>query len=172
MICVNMLGGPGSGKSTVASQLFSLMKWKTYRVELITEYIKFGVYENRQSLFNDQLYLFAKQHRQQYILDGIADYAVTDSPLILSLVYAKPLTDTFEKLVLEYNNKYNNLYFFINRKKEYTSMGRFHTLDEAIEKDNEIKDILDKHNIEYIDIVGDPNAAEIILKHIDKSKNH
>ena len=32
-IVINLIGAPGTGKSTVASELFSKMKWSGYDVE-------------------------------------------------------------------------------------------------------------------------------------------
>lgn len=37
---INLIGAPGAGKSTIASQLFSLMKWQGLDVELVSEYAK------------------------------------------------------------------------------------------------------------------------------------
>ena len=39
-IVINLIGAPGTGKSTVASELFSKMKWSGYDVELVSEYAK------------------------------------------------------------------------------------------------------------------------------------
>ena len=39
-IVINLIGSPGTGKSTLASELFSKMKWQGYDVELVSEYAK------------------------------------------------------------------------------------------------------------------------------------
>ena len=39
-IVINLIGSPGTGKSTLASELFSKMKWKGHDVELVSEYAK------------------------------------------------------------------------------------------------------------------------------------
>ena len=42
-IVINLIGSPGTGKSTLASELFSKMKWKGHDVELVSEYAKESV---------------------------------------------------------------------------------------------------------------------------------
>ena len=34
---INLIGAPGTGKSTLASELFALMKWQGYDVEIVSE---------------------------------------------------------------------------------------------------------------------------------------
>lgn len=44
-IVVNLIGSPGTGKSTIASELFAKMKWEGFDVELVSEYAKELVWE-------------------------------------------------------------------------------------------------------------------------------
>ena len=39
--------------------------------------------------------------------------------------------------------------YFIDRDTEFNQNGRIHTLEQAKEADQKLKDILEKHNIEY-----------------------
>ena len=45
---INIFGGPGVGKSTVAADLFVIMKKEGYSVELVTEYAKELTYEKKR----------------------------------------------------------------------------------------------------------------------------
>ena len=45
---VNLFAGPGSGKSTTASGLFHLLKLDNKKTELVTEYAKDAIYEQRE----------------------------------------------------------------------------------------------------------------------------
>lgn len=56
-IVINLMGAPGTGKSTIASELFSKMKWLGYDVELVSEYAKELVWEERSETFKNELYL-------------------------------------------------------------------------------------------------------------------
>ena len=85
MKIINLIGEPSAGKSTIAAELFAKMKKAGYNVELVTEYAKDMVWENRNEMFSHQDYIFAKQNRRLARLNGKVDYVITDAPLILSL---------------------------------------------------------------------------------------
>ena len=57
---INLFGGPGAGKSTIAAGLFYNMKIAGYNVERADEWIKDKVYEGTKYPFKDQLYTFFK----------------------------------------------------------------------------------------------------------------
>ena len=73
-LVINLFGGPGVGKSTTASQLFANLKWSNINCELVREYAKDKVWENSLELLDNQLYVFAKQHHRQYILNEKVEY--------------------------------------------------------------------------------------------------
>lgn len=166
MKIINLLAGPGSGKSTTASGLFFLMKSEGYKVELVTEYAKDKVYEGHLGCLEDQIYIFGKQQRRLNRLIGHVDIAITDSPLPLSILYNQSLSSTFNELVMEVYNKYDNYNFFINRVKEYKEYGRSQTKDEAIELDDRLKGLMLDFDIPYRTVDGDTTAPEVILKHL------
>ena len=56
---INLIGAPGSGKTTIATDLFSKMKYLGYNVELVTEYAKELVWEQRHETFKNELYIFS-----------------------------------------------------------------------------------------------------------------
>ena len=55
--------------------------------------------------------------------------------------------------------------YFIDRDTEYNQNGRIHTFEQAKEADQKLKDILEKHNIEYT-TVKTTEATDIITDHI------
>ena len=82
MKVINLFGGPGVGKSTAAAGLFYEMKKRQLSVELVTEYAKDMVWENRQNILDDQIYIFAKQQRRiARLRDHHIDWVITDSPI-------------------------------------------------------------------------------------------
>lgn len=159
---VNFFGGPGCGKSTTAAGVFHQMKVLGLKVELVTEYAKDMVYENRPNVLADQLYILAKQTRRVARLEGVVDYCVTDSPLLLSSIYnvGSPLIDD---LSIELFNSFSNINFFINRTKPYMKYGRGQTEQEAIEIDNKIyRKLVDKGF--FYDIITAEDTIETITR--------
>ena len=174
MKIINLFGGPGTGKSTTAAGLFYEMKTRGYQVELVTEFAKDLVYQESYFRLKDQLMILARQNHKLWVLKDKVDYAIVDSPLLLSLHYFQDNGYYDEKLfkdfVLDtYNryNRYNNLNIFLQRNIEehpYQEYGRSQTLDEAIEIDKSIKDILESVNADYKTILVSSNTVKDILK--------
>ena len=131
MKVINLFAGPGSGKSTLAAGLFHVMKRKGFNVELVTEYAKAKVWEESTKTLDDQVYVFAKQLHRQRILQGKVDYTITDSPVLLSLIYGAPHRQCFADLVTETFNDFDNINVFVERTKDYVGTGRLQTEPEA-----------------------------------------
>lgn len=165
MKVINLMAGPGTGKSTTAAGLFHFMKLEDYRVELVTEYIKTMAYEGRKEIFSDQVYIFGKQQRRQHILRNQVDWIVTDSPLILSGVYApENYFPSFEKLVMEAFNSYNNHNFFLKRVKTYHRYGRGQTEEEARAIDVRVLEFLYKWKIPFTELPADRHILTKIMQ--------
>lgn len=152
---INIFGGPGIGKSTVAAGLFHLMKTRQIDVELVTEYAKDLVWEGREAFLRepDQLYIFAQQYRRISRLIGKVEYAITDSPIFLSIVYP-PIDphDFMEPFILDVWNTFNNENFVLRRSTNYIDEGRAHSEDESNELDEKIRHNLNSNRISYTEV--------------------
>ena len=170
---INLFGGPGSGKSTTAADLFALMKWNNYNVELVNEYAKELTWEKRNLILDDQLYVTAKQNSKLWRIKDQVDWAITDSPLILGQAYARPdyLPNHFCNLIHEVYNSYQNINILLVREKPYHEVGRNQTKEEAINLDRRIKEILDVFQYPYIEVPGNQDARSIILEYIKNLSN-
>lgn len=170
MLLVNLYGAPGAGKSTGAAYIFSKLKMLGINAELITEYAKDKVWEEAIEPFKNQVYIFGQQYYKTSKLEGKVDVAVTDSPLLLSIIYNKDkerLGDEFNSLVkkvaLSYTDRIDCL---IKRTKPYNPIGRLQSEKESDEKFNEIKKLLDATNIDYDIINGTMNDYDKIVDKI------
>lgn len=145
---INLYGGPGTGKSTTAAGVFCKLKHLGMKVELVSEYAKDLTYQKSFNKLNDQGYIFAKQHHRIWQCKDSVDYIVTDSPILMSLVYITDSlydTDEFRNYVKSVYRQYNNIDIFLCRNVEhhpYQTYGRSQTLEEAIEIDSKIDKIL------------------------------
>lgn len=162
MKVINIFGGPGAGKSTTAAGLFFEMKKQQLEVELVTEYAKDMTWEKRANVLSDQLYILAKQNRRLVRLDGQVDWVITDSPLLLGLVYQKPeYYRMFEPFVMEVFNSYDNHSFLLSRDFEYQAAGRNQTAEQAIGVDQDIKELLNRKQVSYQQVTNDPEVNRI-----------
>jgi len=167
MKVINLWAGPGAGKSTTASGLFYLLKTNDYNVELVTEYAKDMTWEGRHNILNDQIYVTAKQNRRlSRLLNHNMDLVITDSPLLLGVHYALPgyLSDTYEPLLMELWNQYENTNFLINRTKKYNPIGRNQNEDGARKIDQDLIEFLKTRNLSYETVDGDVNAPHKIFE--------
>ena len=171
---INIAGGPGTGKTTVAAQLFSKLKEMGYEVENVSEFAKELVWEGRKEAFNDRLYMHSEQNHRLMQMNSKLDYIITDSPLFLTSVYNNYyLKDKFPKsynnmidiVSLETFNLYNNKVYLLNRDTKYKVIGRRESVKDAVEIDKDIKTYLIKNKIKYKEITLD-NAIKEILKDI------
>ena len=154
---INLIGGPGCGKSTVAYGLSHLMKANYKNMEYCSEFAKDLTWDRSFDVLNDQLYILANQNRKLHRLVGQVDWVVVDSPIILSLYYVQLarennpgyLNRTFSSLVTELWNQYDNYTFFLDRKFEYQTVGRNQTEAEAKKIDQSLITMLDEHGIPF-----------------------
>lgn len=130
-LVINFTGGPGAGKSTAAAQTFALLKYSGVNCELITEYAKDKVWEQSLKVLENQVYVLGKQYHRMASVGTQVDVIVTDSPLLLSLVYGAAESAAFKALVLDLHHRFNNWNFFMERCRAYSPVGRLQTEPEA-----------------------------------------
>lgn len=157
-LVVNFFGAPGSGKSTMTADLFAKLKWAGIDCEIVSEFAKDLVWENRSDTFEDQVYIFAKQNHRIFRLNNRVKVIITDSPLAQSIFYDSSKSLEFKKLVLDIFNSYNNMNYYVNRKKAYNPNGRNQTEDESNKIAEDLRGLLDSNGIPYKQINGTPGA--------------
>jgi len=176
MRVINLFGSPGAGKSTTAAGLFFLMKSDNKfvdSVELVTEFAKDLVYAERfKELEGDnQLYITAKQYSRLHRLKNQVDYAITDSPIIQSLMYTpENYFSSFGPFLRELFDSFDNINIYINRVKKYRTYGRSQTEEEADTIGMRITNFLVNNNIEYHNVDGDYNAPSKVLELIKEKE--
>lgn len=170
-IVINGYGGPGAGKSTACLEITAALKKEGYNAEYVQEYAKELVYEKNMEMLDGspehQYEILKEQTRRMDRLYDQVDFIVTDSPILLNEIYNKELTPEYESLVNELQGEYINYSFFMERDaSNFEEEGRIHNLTESIEKDNEIKDMLQKNEIKY-KTYNHENVNEIVNDAID-----
>ena len=143
-VVVNLFGGPGCGKSTTAAALFAELKMQHVNCELVTEFAKDKVWEHNAKIFDAQPYLFGKQYWKIKRCLGEVDFIITDSPLLLSIVYNNKYAKLqyFNSMVKEIHDQFNNMNWLVRRENLYQTSGRNESHSEALLLDDEIEALL------------------------------
>lgn len=167
-IFLNLFGGPGSGKSTMCADVFTRLKKMGINCEMALEYAKDAIYEESYKKLNNQIYIFGKQHNRIWRLNGKVDVVVTDSPILVSILYDADNNPYLKDLVMYEFKKLNTLNFYINREFEFSTDGRIHNLEQSKEVDNKCVELLDQNNIQYTRIGNNEEEVNKIVNIIVK----
>ena len=166
---INLFGGPGTGKSTIAALVFGELKKKGYEIELVTEYAKDKVWEESYKTLENQIYVFGKQLHRIWRVKNKVNFIITDSPILLSIIYDKEKNDNLKRLVLDVHNNFNNINILIKRDTIYNPNGRFQNEIEAKLIDKQIINLLKNDSIDFHEI-NITNAVEEIINIITKKR--
>lgn len=170
---INLYGGPGIGKSTVAAKLFASLKEKQKECELISEFAKDIVWSDNFSLLKHQYVIAAEQLFRMARLNNKVEYVISDSPLLLQLPYIDKnmhcmySTDTcisLKKFIIAAHNNFNSFNFELKRIHNFKQNGRVEDMFESKRIDNEIHLILKKYA--SFEVIEDKNPVEYILNKI------
>lgn len=156
MLVINLFGAPGAGKSTGAAYVFSQLKIKGVNAELVTEFAKDMTWEKNKKALTNQIYMLGNQLQRIYRCQDEVDVIVTDSPILLNILYNNNpvLDENFEKLVVNIFKSYNNLNYYVQRVKKYNPVGRNETEEESNKIANKLINLLSKENIPFKYIEG------------------
>lgn len=163
-VVVNLIAGPGAGKSTYSAGLFGILKMDGLKAELVQEFAKDKTYERDWNALANQFYCSAQQDKRLRRLLGQVDWVVNDSALPLGLAYARPPFDAawFTAAIWNLFDTYTNFNVFVERVKPYQTYGRTQTEDEARDLDVRLRDLFAGR----IDLVvpGDDSAPHVIYE--------
>ena len=117
----------------------------------------------------DQFKIFAEQrHYIDILRDHAVNYAVVDSPLLLGLLYGEKygtVNEDFAKVIVNEFNTFDNVNFFVTRTVPFDEVGRVESMEESDEDSNHLRELLNKHNINYVEI-NTTTGIDEILKYI------
>ena len=161
-ILINIYGGPGAGKSTTAAGVFYELKRIGYDCGLVTEMATELVYDEAFNIMNDQIYLFGEQWHRTFRMLGKVDFIVTDSPLLMNIVYNRLKDEDFDKFIYSRIHKLKSLDFFVNRSNAFSEVGRIHNLEQSKEVDKTIKELAKKNDIDLIEVEQENSVDKIL----------
>lgn len=173
---VNLVSGPGVGKSLYSAILFSLIKMRGYNSEYVQEYAKDLAWNNKKELLRNQHHITYHQYKS---LKGAAkhvDLVITDGSLIHSYYYNRHNKPNYSNVELteqridKYLKKFHNIVIFLKRnpKYPYEQKGRYQSEEEAKAIDDIMKGILDEKGIKYIEVEADLENVNEMLDYIER----
>lgn len=171
---INLFGGPGIGKSSVAAILYGELKTRGFSVELCREYAKYWAYRKHNIGEYDQLYMLGKQSHYESFLYGNVDYIVTDSPVLLAGFYATwnwglsaSYIDDAAKSFVNHSvdNGITHWNFLLNRNVPYDPVGRYESEAEAEKIDLGMEEYLRCADPDFYEVPID-SAVYRVLKMI------
>ncbi len=148
---INLFGGPGCGKTVLMAALFVELKKAGQTCEMVPEYVKDLVWDNRTEELDNQHHIARMQYRTFLTRDGKTRFVVTDGPLGNALFYNRHYPhvcdiDKTEKQVLRWLGEFRHLNLFLSRGDfRYETQGRLQSEAEARSMDAPIYSALSVH---------------------------
>lgn len=171
-LIINLIGGPCSGKSTIAAELFARLKKMGIRCELVSEYIKERIYEENKTMPLNQIAIFGMEHYAISNKIGKVNVIIHDGSFINNIIYKAEDNPEFDKLIISEYKKFNNLDFFIKRGNiEFENYGRIHNLEQSKELDYKIQAIYFHYNLNFIEVEARDAVDKIIPKVLKELEN-
>lgn len=149
-LVVNVLGGPGAGKTTFAAGLFYELKKAGYNVEYVQEYAKKLVWLKRWEELDNQFGVSRKQYLLLHAVANSVDCIVTDGPLAHGFYYVEGNADCVSDVtktkdaLRNWIGEFESYNFFVDRSGAipYVDAGRYQSEAEAFLIDTSIKEAL------------------------------
>jgi len=179
MKIINLFGGPGAGKTTIAYYLAYRMKKAGYRAELVGEAAREIIYDRNPGvtaaqLLDNQLLISGLQYERLKRLERHdMDVIIADSPLRMGLVYAKDLPEyeglkaAIEALEADLPRATN---VFVQRTEGvYDKESRAQDEKQAMELDAKIWNLTKYHHL--IHWGNEPTLADELIADIERDYN-
>lgn len=162
-LIVNLFAGPGAGKSTMMAEVYAGLKRAGVDAEMAPEFARELVRSGRLPELGVQPFVFGEQLRRlQRLVNDRVECVVTDSPLLLSLVYN--VGYKMEDVVWTCHHGFRNMNVFVVRgERPYRPEGRTQTEGEARGLDVEIAAITAMARSYVVRVASNPAGAQHVV---------
>lgn len=172
---INLLAGPGVGKTSVAWMLGGLMKKQHISVDIAAEFAQDLAYRGIDPTKVPQPVILGEQMYRIHTRATVADYVITDSSLLYSLIYKQDyLPDSFDKSVIDIYNIYDNINIIVRRNKDknFAMDGRVHNKEQSEEIQGRIEQMVQDLGLpHFIYNIDDNDDVQPILDYVLREEN-
>ena len=185
---VVFIGGPGSGKSTIAAETFVTLKKQNINAELVTEWIRQDIWLNGpMTNIWEQFRTGARQREIENAVPTTVDYVITDSGTLTPYFYALEYCDqkdSRQRLVLHemykqlvtdiFTNRYNYIFYLPNSQtyqandKILSDGTRYQSLEQANTLDTNMRitfcQMIKNDNVYAVDVPLDQRLSFVLDK--------
>jgi hypothetical protein len=169
-LIVNLFAGPGAGKSTIAADVYALLKKMGVRAEYVPEWAKEQLWAGIPFPLDSISVWGAQRHRIERVRHQV-DVVVTDGPCLLAPVFARlegtvavELYPPWLETARRYHASLNTLDVFVERRKEYDGRGRHVDEATALHIDGQVHELLRQLDIKHWHVQGNDAAGARVLE--------
>jgi hypothetical protein len=162
---INIIGGPGCGKSMFSAAIVLYLHLHGKTVETIPDHAKALVWQRNFEVLKNQYFIAQRQFEMLNLLDGQVQFLMTESSLPQVLYYNESYeanicdVEKTRAQILEWHRMYDNVNILVERgEKRYVRAGRFQEEEQARAIDLGLRALLDREAIPYTVLAPDIDA--------------
>lgn len=167
---INIYGGPGTGKTTLAAVLFARLKQQGLFVDMCMEYAKELVYTQRLRATSEMSIAEEQLRRHAVMLRGGVTYVVTDAPLLQKVVYTELFgnypqdAEVVQYEALRMESRYDTRLHIVlpEPAADLDMRGRAHGYLDSLKIHNHTRVKLQSLEIPYYPVGGINEAIEVV----------
>lgn len=153
---INIIGGPGCGKSLFTAAIVLYLTLHHKSVELIPDFAKALVWQKDYEALKNQYRIAQQQYNMMALLDGQAQYLINECSLPQLMFYNEYYDDNICDVakthahMLGWYKQFNNVNVLIDRADQpYVHTGRFQSEEQAREVDRGLRGTLARHGMPF-----------------------
>lgn len=159
---INLIGGPGSKKSLISSDIILQLHLQNKSVEHLADYAKYLVWQRDFEALKNQYYIAHKQYKVLKMIDGEVQFIVVEGSLPQLFYYNRNYKDNIcdvaktEIQIKKWYNEFENINVFVERDDSpYIKGARLQNEVDIKDIDQVMMNLLRKKNIPFISLAPD-----------------
>lgn len=164
---INIIGGPGCGKSLISAALMLHLNLHGKVVETTPDFAKLLVWQNTYEVLKNQYFIAQRQYEMLEMLDGQVPFLITECSLPQLLFYNANYPDNICDIgkthdqILRWHQQFDNVNILVQRNdQKYVRSGRFQDEEEAVAIDHGLRTMLERERLPFTTLAPDVPAIQ------------